>query len=130
MTATDMLVDFASGACLLAGSFFVLVGAIGLVRMPDVFTRMHAASVTDTAGAGLICFGLMIQAGPTLISAKLVFILALMFFTGPVVTHALAQAAIHAGIKPELAEDRRKRLEDAEASPAIVPPAAPPKTER
>ncbi len=125
-----MLIDVVTGVCLLAGSFFVLVGAIGLVRMPDVFTRMHAASVMETAGAGLICVGLMVQAGPTLVSAKLVFIMALLFFTGPVITHALAQAAMHAGIKPEIAEDRRKRLDDNAAAPASRLPADTPKAER
>lgn len=133
---TAILLDVVSGAFIFAGSFFVLVGAIGLFRLPDVFTRMHAASVTETAGAGLICIGLMFQAGPTLITAKLIFILALLFFTGPVITHALAQAAFHAGIKPILAEDRRARLEDDRALPSPMstvgtpPTSVQPKAER
>ena len=106
-----LAVDLLSWACILMGSFFTIVGAIGLVRMPEVFTRMHAASVIDTLGAGLLCLGLALQAGLTLVSAKLVFILALLFFIGPVVTHALAQAALHAGIEPILDEDRRDRTE-------------------
>lgn len=106
------LLDLASWALILAGSFFTVVGALGLVRLPDVYTRMHAASVTDTIGAGLLLTGLMLQAGFTLVTLKLLFILILFFFMGPVATHALAQAALHAGVVPQLAEDRTGRLED------------------
>jgi multicomponent Na+:H+ antiporter subunit G len=104
-----LIVDAASFVLILAGSFFIVAGGLGLMRMPDVFTRMHAASVIETLGAGLLFIGFMLQAGFTLISAKLLFLLALIFFTGPVVTHALAQAALQAGIRPYLAEDRTDR---------------------
>jgi multicomponent Na+:H+ antiporter subunit G len=109
------VLDIASWALILAGSFFTIVGAIGLVRMPDVYTRMHAASVTDTLGAGLLLAGLMLQAGLDLVTLKLLFILILFFFMAPVATHALAQAALHAGIEPQLAEDRTDRLDGREA---------------
>lgn len=105
------LVDILSWALILAGSFFTLAGALGLVRMPDVFTRMHSASVIETLGAGCLLIGMMLQAGFTLVAAKLLFIIALLFFVSPVVTHALAQAALHANIKPKLSDDRRGRLE-------------------
>jgi len=71
--------DIASWALIIAGSFFTVVGAIGLVRMPDVYTRMHAASVTDTLGAGLLLAGLMVQAGLGLMTLKLLFILVSSF---------------------------------------------------
>lgn len=100
------VVDIASWALILAGSFFTLVGAFGLVRMPEIFTRMHAASVTDTLGVGLLILGMCLQAGLGLVTVKLVFLMALFIFTGPVVTHALAQACLHEDIKPQLAEDR------------------------
>lgn len=106
-----LVIDVLSWACIVGGSVFSIVGAIGLVRMPEVFTRMHAASVIDTLGAGLLCIGMMLQAGLTLVTAKLVFILALLFFIGPVVTHALAQAALHAGLEPRLDEDRSDLLD-------------------
>ncbi len=106
-------IDVTSWLLIGSGSFFTLVGMIGLVRMPDVFTRMHAASVTDTLGAGLLLAGLMLQAGLSLVALKLLFIAALLFFTGPVITHALAQAALHVGIEPRLAEDRREHHETA-----------------
>ena len=112
----ETALDIASWALILAGSYFVLVGAIGLVRMPEVYTRMHAASVMDTLGIGLLFAGLMVQAGVGLVTLKLLFILVLFFFMGPVATHALAQAALHAGVKPQLAEDRTGRLEEGVAT--------------
>jgi len=112
-----LLVDLLSWACILGGGFFTIAGAIGLVRMPELFTRMHAASVIDTLGAGLLAAGMMLQAGFSLVTLKLLFILALFFFIGPVVTHALAQAALHAGIVPKLEEDRREG-----PAGAVVPP--------
>ena len=102
-----LAIEFASWVLILLGSFFTIVGAFGIVRMPEIFTRMHAASVTDTLGIGFLILGMGLQAGLDLVTLKLVFLLALFFFTGPVVTHALAQACLHEGIKPLLAEDRR-----------------------
>lgn len=107
-----LVVDIASWVLILAGSFFTVVGALGLVRMPDVYTRMHAASVTDTLGAGLLLAGLMLQAGLGIVTLKLLFILILLFFMAPVATHALAQAALHADVRPQLAEDRTHRLDE------------------
>lgn len=83
--------------------FFCLVGGIGLLRMPDFYTRMHAASVTETLGAGLILLGLLIQAGFTLVGAKLLMIGLLIFFTSPAASHALAKAALSRGLAPVLA---------------------------
>lgn len=88
---------------LAAGGLFCLIGAVGLLRMPDLFTRMHAASVTDTLGAGLILLGLALQAGLTLVSFKLLAIGLLIVFTSPTATHALARAALARGVKPLLA---------------------------
>jgi multicomponent Na+:H+ antiporter subunit G len=102
-----LAVEVVSWVLILLGSFFTVVGAFGLVRLPDVFTRMHAVSVTDTLGVGFLILGMGLQAGFSLVTLKLVFLLALFFFTGPVVTHALAQASLHEGIRPLLAEDRR-----------------------
>jgi multicomponent Na+:H+ antiporter subunit G len=101
------LVTLASWALIAAGSFFIVVGAVGLIRMPDLFTRMHAASVSDTLGAGLLILGLMLQTSFDLTTLKLGFIFLLFLFTAPVVTHALAQAALHEKIEPLLTEDRR-----------------------
>ncbi len=97
------IADIASWVCLVAGGFFCLVGGIGLLRMPDFYTRMHAASVTETLGAGLILLGLLIQAGITLVGAKLLMIGLLIFFTSPAASHALAKAALSRGLQPLLA---------------------------
>ena len=104
----NAVVDGLSWVLLLAGGFFYVVGAIGLLRMPDLFTRMHAASVCDTFGAGLLLLGMLLQAGISLVSFKLVVIMMLLFFTGPVATHALARAARYAGIEPKLADAEEK----------------------
>jgi multicomponent Na+:H+ antiporter subunit G len=104
----SLAIDIVSWVLIALGSFFTLVGMIGLVRMPELYTRMHAASVADTLGAGLLLVGMMLQAGLSLVTLKLVFIFGLFFFTAPVVTHALAQAALHERVQPLLAEDRRK----------------------
>ncbi len=101
----ESIVNIASWVSLVAGGFFYLVGAVGLVRMPDVFTRMHATSVSETLGAGLLVVGMLIQAGPTLVAVKLVIILLVLLVTGPVATHALARAALHDGEKPLIAGD-------------------------
>jgi multicomponent Na+:H+ antiporter subunit G len=99
------VLDIASWILLVAGGLFCIVGGIGLLRMPDFYTRVHAASVTDTLGVGLILLGLVIQAGWTLIAAKLAVIGLLIFFTSPVATHALARAALGRGIEPLLHRD-------------------------
>ena len=69
------LIDVLSGLALLGGVFFIVVGNVGMLRMPDFYTRMHAAGIIDTLGAGLILLGLMLQAGWTLITVKLLLIL-------------------------------------------------------
>jgi multicomponent Na+:H+ antiporter subunit G len=102
-----ILIEGLGWILVLAGSLFVVIGAVGMVRMPDLYTRMHAVSVIDSIGAALLLLGLILQAGLGLVALKLLFILLLLFFTGPVVTHALAQAALHERLEPRLSEDRR-----------------------
>lgn len=90
---------------LLSGSFFCVVGGIGLLRFPDFFTRLHAAGITDTLGAGLIIIGLMVYSGLTLVSAKLLVILGFLYITSPTSTHAVARAALSRGLKPWTKEE-------------------------
>lgn len=97
---TALLVDWLSWALITAGAVFCVIGAIGLLRMPDFYTRMHAASVIETLGAGLLIAGMMLQAGLSLISVKLLFVALLIFFASPTATHALARAARFRGLKP------------------------------
>ena len=97
----NQLIDLCSFVLLLGGCFFILTGAIGLVRLPDFFTRLHAAGLTDTLGCFLIMSGLILQAGISLVSIKLLLIVFFIFFTSPAASHALAKAAIHGGLKPK-----------------------------
>lgn len=98
--------DIGSWICLAAGGLFCVVGGLGLLRMPDFYTRVHAASVTDTLGAGLVLLGLILQAGWTLVALKLVVIGLLIFFTSPAATHALAKAALGRGLEPLVDRER------------------------
>lgn len=112
-----LVVDLASWGCLVAGAFFVLTGGIGLFRMPDVYTRSHAAGITDTLGAILVLAGLMLQAGFTLVTVKLLIILLFLLFTSPTATHALNHTAWASGLRPILdgdlpVEQPAKRTED------------------
>ncbi|MEO0398022.1 MAG: monovalent cation/H(+) antiporter subunit G [Pseudomonadota bacterium] len=86
----------------LIGSAAIAVGALGIARFPDFYTRLHAAGVTDTAGAELILIAMMLQAPSWLIVAKLLFISFFLFLTSPVATHAVAHAAYVVGVRPLL----------------------------
>jgi multicomponent Na+:H+ antiporter subunit G len=94
--------DILSWICILSGAGLGITSGIGLLRLPDLFTRMHAAGVGDTLGAGLIVLGMAFQAGFSLNLIKLVLIIVFIFFTSPTSTHALAKAALHGGEKPLL----------------------------
>jgi len=96
------VLDVLSWGLLLTGGFFCIVGGVGLLRMPDFFTRMHAAGVVETMGAGAILLGLLLQAGLTLVAAKLLMIGLLLLLTSPASTHALAKAALVRGVQPLL----------------------------
>lgn len=98
-------IDWLSGLLVLVGAGFGVIGAIGVLRFPDLFTRMHAAGVTDTLCALLILAGLALKAGFTLALAKLFLILVFLWFTTPTATHALAKAAMHGGEKPVLDDE-------------------------
>ena len=96
----SLVLDIASWLLLAGGSFFVLTGGIGLIRMPDFYSRTHPAGLIDTLGASLIIGGLILQSGDAQVIIKLALILILLFLTGPTATHALAHAALSAGLKP------------------------------
>jgi len=95
-----VLLDVVSWLLLSLGGAFVFIGGVGALRMPDLYTRMHAASLTDTMGAGLIIAGIMLQAGASLASIKLAMILLFLLLTSPTATNALASAALLAGMRP------------------------------
>ena len=96
-----VLLDLFSWVMLLAGAGFVLVGGIGVLRLPDLYTRMHAGSLTDTLGTLLIIGGIMLQAGLSLATIKLAAIVIFLLLTGPTATYALANAALLAGLLPK-----------------------------
>ena len=97
-----MLLELLSWACLLAGGAFGIIGGIGMIRLPDFFTRIHAAGITDTMAAGLILLGLALQSGLTLVTLKLFLVFLFLTFTSPTASHALAKAALHGGVRPRL----------------------------
>ncbi len=94
------LLDIASWVLLTLGGISVLIGGIGALRLPDIFTRMHAASITDSIGAILVLTGIMLQAGLSLATIKLAAILLFLLITSPTASNALAAAAMLAGSKP------------------------------
>ena len=96
----ELLLHIAAGACLLGGAAFLVIGAIGLVRLPDFFTRIHATGIIDTLGIALTFAGLVLLAGFSLPAVKLVLILCFVLLTGPTATHALAKAALHGRLDP------------------------------
>ncbi len=108
----DGALDWLSWACLLGGSFSILVSSLAVLRLPDYFSRIHGAGITDTLGAGLILLGLAFQAGFSLVSVKLFLVLVFMMLTGPVTVHALAKTAYRLGLKPVLAEEDDHHLPD------------------
>lgn len=102
-----LVIDLLSFALLLLGSVVVFTTGIGLHRLPTFYTRLHAASITDTLGAGAILLGLGLQSGleQPLVSIKLWLTLVFLVLTGPVATHALAKAAWLQGLRPEVPEE-------------------------
>jgi multicomponent Na+:H+ antiporter subunit G len=107
---------------LATGVFFLLVAAIGFIRLPDVFCRLHVTGVIDTLGAPLILLGAAIHLGPQLAAAKLVIGIVFIAVTSPLVGHLLARAALEAGHKPGMIEEsaavraRRAKAAKPEAS--------------
>ncbi len=95
-----LFIDLLSGLLLMGGIGILVIGSLGLLRMPDFYTRLHPAGMTDTLGAGLTLLGLMLQAGWTLVTIKLLLILLFLWFASPVASHALAGAALSDAANP------------------------------
>ena len=105
------VLDIISSILLIAGVFFGLSGAVGLFKFPDFFTRVHAASVTDSMAVICIISGLLLQTSFDLNTAKLLFILAFLMITSPTASHALAKSARHGGLltMPEVKEKQQEQ---------------------
>lgn len=110
--------DILSWVFLLSGGFLGITGAVGLFRFPDFFTRLHAASVTDTLCAGLIVLGLILQAESAMMVIKLLLILLILTYTSPTAAHALAKSALHGGVKPLSGTEAGDKETEGEASSA------------
>jgi len=104
--------DLLSIVSISAGLFFVLAGTLGVLRLPDFYTRLHAAGMTDTLGAELILIGLILQSGFTQMSLKLLIVGFFLFVTSPTATHAVAHAAYKAGLKPKLGKYRAPNVDE------------------
>jgi len=100
----DGIVWVVSWLFMLCGCVFIVTGAVGIIRMPDFYTRLHAASITDTGGAIFIAIALVIQSvfvfGNTMAAIKVVLILFFTLFTAPTASHALAKTALLSGLVP------------------------------
>lgn len=95
-----LFINILSWVLIVAGGAFTIIGAVGQLRFPDFWARLHAASVSDSAGVILMIAGMCLQSGPTLITVKLVVIGIFLFVTGATSTHATASAALVSGLKP------------------------------
>ena len=90
---------------LCVGSIGLFFGGLGLLRLGDVYQRMHGAGIIDTGGAGLVLFGLLLASPDWTVSVRLVLIGLLLALTSTTATHAIARAAHFAGVKPQLTPD-------------------------
>lgn len=97
-----MIIGWVSDICLLLGGILTLTGAVGLLRLPSFYTRMHAASVTESLAATLLIIGIILDTGFTLDAAKLMLLIFIMIIANPTVTHALCRAAANGGNTPEM----------------------------
>ena len=117
----QLLISILSGCFILLGVLALLIGALGLLRLPDVYCRIHAVGMIDTAGASFIILGLAIHEGVSLVTVKLLFIGIFLFFTSPIATHAVAQVAHKSGVVPV---GRNLVTAKAAKKPAAAPAAA------
>ncbi len=101
--------DWISAVLATGGGLFVLIGGIGALRMPDLYTRMHASSLTDTLGSLLILSALMLQSGASLATLKLAAIAIFLLLTSPVASYALGNAALLSGHEPLVPPERDER---------------------
>lgn len=104
----SILLDVVSWASMIAGSLVLLVTGLGVLTLPEYYSRLHATSITDTLGAALVLFGLAVQAGWSLVAAKVLMVLLFLVITGPAAAHALVKTAeLH-----DLPLPPRRRRED------------------
>ncbi len=109
LTIFETLRPWAGGALCLLGGLLAIIGTVGVLRFPDFYTRLHAASVTDTSAATSLLLGMALLPETTwLIAVKLAAIWVFIFITGPTSTHAAASAAHTAGLQPVIGRVGRR----------------------
>jgi multicomponent Na+:H+ antiporter subunit G len=108
----SLILDILSWILMLGGGFLMLVSGIGILRLPDLFTRLHGASIADTGGAGLLLLGMALQSGFSLVTAKLLLIAIFLFFTTPTASHAVAHSALLGGLSPDDPTKNQSRDKD------------------
>lgn len=113
--------DLISLTCLALGGFFFLAGTVGLLRLPDVFTRLHALTKADNLGLGLIVLSALFQIEDWLMRLKLVFIWALVLFASATVAHLIARRALQQ-MEQELAPAVEKQAKSGVAEKRIADP--------
>lgn len=96
----SVLLDVLSWISIAIGAFAVLTSSLGLLRLPEFFSRTHSTGILDTLGAGMILLGFGLQTGLSLVTFKLALVLVFILITGPTAAHALARSALHNGVKP------------------------------
>jgi multicomponent Na+:H+ antiporter subunit G len=100
----DVLVAVIAWPLAIVGMIFLVAGAVGMTRLPDLYTRLHAASVTDTGGTLVISLVLLLYAvfvyGSAMVAIKLLLIMVFTLFTAPTASHVLAKAALLSGLVP------------------------------
>ena len=96
----DTLINLISFIFIFIGSMTILIGSLGLLRLPDVFSRIHAVGMIDTAGIGFIIFGLLIYSGFSIVSIKLLILGFVLIFTSPISGHTVAISAKKTGLEP------------------------------
>lgn len=96
----DVAIEWLANGLLIIGAASVLIGGIGVIRMPDLYSRMHASSLTDTMATLALFSGLMLHSGFTLATIKLMAIMVFLLLTGPTATYALSNAAFRSGLEP------------------------------
>ena len=104
----ETLLIYVEEVFMFVGGCMLLIGAIGALRFPEFYTRVHAAGLMDTGGLGLIFLGLFLEAGFTEPEIKLILISSLLYFTSPTSAHALAKAAMHGRVSIEIEKKENK----------------------
>ncbi len=92
--------DYIAGVLLIIGAFFTLVAAVGVVRFPDLYTRMHAASKTGTVGSGVMLLAIAVHSGQFDVVTRAIAGVVFFLLTAPLAAHLLARAAYCTGVRP------------------------------